>query len=175
VSLCQHNRHYDSGTIVIHASSVRRRLCAVMIRVIENLSEFVVESVPEGAMVRCRVTRSRKGVDRGQQKTYLIIFPIKGKIIQLNQNGPKGEKYDCLCLVFRLRFAIVLKYSQYTANILYRNSKHIFPEKELGGHSPNSYIHVSVCDLYIPTIGLHVLLQENRWTDHGNIKSLTDT
>ena len=28
-----------------------------------------------------------------------------------------------------------------------------FPEKELRGHSPNSYIHVSVSDLYIPTIG----------------------
>jgi hypothetical protein len=27
------------------------------------------------------------------------------------------------------------------------NSKHIFPEKELPGHSPNSFIHVSVCDL----------------------------
>jgi hypothetical protein len=49
------------------------------------------------------------------------------------------------------------------------NSKHIFPEKELRGHSPNSYIHVSVYDLYIPTIGLHILLQENRWTDRRNI------
>jgi hypothetical protein len=46
----------------------------------------------------------------------------------------------------------------------------IFPEKDL-------YIHVSVCDLCIPTIGLHILLQENRRTDRGNIlyKSLTDT
>jgi hypothetical protein len=26
------------------------------------------------------------------------------------------------------------------------------------------------CDLYIPTIGLTVLLQENRWTDRGNIQ-----
>ncbi len=34
------------------------------------------------------------------------------------------------------------------------SSKQIFPEKELGGHSPNSYIHVSESDLYIPTIGL---------------------
>jgi hypothetical protein len=33
------------------------------------------------------------------------------------------------------------------------NSKQIFPEKELRGHSPNSYIYVSVGDLYIPTIG----------------------
>ncbi len=50
-----------------------------------------------------------------------------------------------------------------------KNSKHKFPEKELRGHSPNSYIHVSVCDLYIPTIGLPILLQENRWIDPGNM------
>jgi hypothetical protein len=36
------------------------------------------------------------------------------------------------------------------------------------GLSPNSYIHVSVRDLNIPTIGLPILLQEFRWTDPGN-------
>jgi hypothetical protein len=41
---------------------------------------------------------------------------------------------------------------------------------ELRGYSPNSYNHVSVCDLYNPMIGLHILLQKNRWTDRGNIK-----
>jgi hypothetical protein len=30
--------------------------------------------------------------------------------------------------------------------------------------SPNSYIHVSVSNLYIPTIGLPILLQENMWS-----------
>jgi hypothetical protein len=49
------------------------------------------------------------------------------------------------------------------------NSKKIFPEKELRGLSPNFYIHVSVSDLYNPTIGLPILLQENMWTDPGNI------
>ncbi len=49
------------------------------------------------------------------------------------------------------------------------NSKHMFPEKELRGHSPNSYIHISVCGLYITTIGPPILLQENRWTDRSNI------
>jgi hypothetical protein len=44
------------------------------------------------------------------------------------------------------------------------NSKHLFPEKDLRRHSVNSYIHVSVSDLYIPTIGLSILLQENMWT-----------
>ncbi len=49
------------------------------------------------------------------------------------------------------------------------NWKQIFPEKELRGRSPNSYIHVSVSDLYLPTTGLPVLLQESKWTDSGNI------
>jgi hypothetical protein len=41
------------------------------------------------------------------------------------------------------------------------NSKQLFPEKELRGLSPNFHIHVSVSDLYIPRIGLLILLQEN--------------
>jgi hypothetical protein len=45
------------------------------------------------------------------------------------------------------------------------NSKQIFPEKELRGQSPNFHIHVSVSDLYIPTIDLPILLQENILTD----------
>jgi hypothetical protein len=32
------------------------------------------------------------------------------------------------------------------------NSRKNFPEKELSSHSPNLHIHVSVSDLYIPTI-----------------------
>ncbi len=49
------------------------------------------------------------------------------------------------------------------------NSKQIFQEKELCGHSPNFHIQVSVSDLYIPTIDLPIQLQENMWTDPGNI------
>jgi hypothetical protein len=40
-------------------------------------------------------------------------------------------------------------------------SKQIFPEKELRGHSPSFLIHVSVSDLYIPTIDLPILLGIN--------------
>jgi hypothetical protein len=39
-------------------------------------------------------------------------------------------------------------------------SKQIFPEKEYRGLSPNFHIHVTVSDLYIPTIGLPILLEE---------------
>jgi hypothetical protein len=50
---------------------------------------------------------------------------------------------------------------------LHENSKQIFPGEELRGYSPNFYIHVSVSDLYIPLIGLPILLQKNRWANVG--------
>ncbi len=40
---------------------------------------------------------------------------------------------------------------------------------KLHGLIPISYIHVSVSDLYIPTLGLPILLQENRGTERENI------
>ena len=36
------------------------------------------------------------------------------------------------------------------------NLKQILPEKEYRGLSPNFHIHVSVSDLYIPSIGPHI-------------------
>jgi hypothetical protein len=45
----------------------------------------------------------------------------------------------------------------------------VFPEKELHCLSPNFYIYVFVSDLYIPRIGPHIWLQQNRQTDPGNI------
>jgi hypothetical protein len=41
------------------------------------------------------------------------------------------------------------------------NSKQMIPENEMRSHSPNFHIHVSGSDLYIPTIDLLILLQEN--------------
>ncbi len=41
--------------------------------------------------------------------------------------------------------------------------------------SPNFDIHISVSDLYIPRIGLPILLQPNRQTDPGNIYKITHT
>jgi hypothetical protein len=40
------------------------------------------------------------------------------------------------------------------------NFKQIFPEKEYRDLSPNFHIHVSVSELYIPTMGLPFLLEE---------------
>jgi hypothetical protein len=55
------------------------------------------------------------------------------------------------------------------------NSKQIFPEKELRGHSPNFHFHVSMSDLYFPMIDLPNLLQEICGPFLGIYKSLTDT
>jgi hypothetical protein len=54
-------------------------------------------------------------------------------------------------------------------------SKQIFPEKEYRGLSPNFHIHASVSDLYIPTIGMPILLEEICRPILELYKSLTDT
>jgi hypothetical protein len=55
-------------------------------------------------------------------------------------------------------FCVNLRYTLQRQNT--EISKQIFPEKEYRGLSPNFYIHASVSDLYIPTIGLPILLEE---------------
>ncbi len=55
-----------------------------------------------------------------------------------------------------------------------KSSKQIFPEEKLRAHSPNFHIHVSVSDLYIPTIDLPILLQEICGPILGIYKLLSD-
>ncbi len=56
------------------------------------------------------------------------------------------------------------------------NSKQIFPEMKLRGLVPNVYIHVSVSDLYIPTIGPQTCkCSKLGGPIVGIYKSLTDT
>jgi hypothetical protein len=53
--------------------------------------------------------------------------------------------------------------------------KQIFPEKEYRDVSPNFHIHASLSDLYIPTFGLPIPLEEICRPILGLYKSLTDT
>jgi hypothetical protein len=55
------------------------------------------------------------------------------------------------------------------------NLKQICPEKEYCGLSPNFPIHVSVSELYIPTMGLPFLLEEICGQILGIYKWLTYT
>ncbi len=50
-----------------------------------------------------------------------------------------------------------------------KNLKQLFPEEDLLCLSPNFHIHVSVSDVYILMMDLTILLEENVWTDSGNI------
>jgi hypothetical protein len=51
----------------------------------------------------------------------------------------------------------------------YFHSKQIFPEKKLLALSPNFHIQVSAIYIFPLSGGLPILLQENMWTDPGNI------
>jgi hypothetical protein len=50
------------------------------------------------------------------------------------------------------------------------NPIYVFLFWELRNLSPNFHIHVSVSALYIPRIGSHIFLQQNRQIDCGNIQ-----
>ncbi len=52
---------------------------------------------------------------------------------------------------------------------LYRNPIYVFQDMKLLGLVPNSYIYVSVSDLFVPSTGLPIWLQQNRQTHPGNI------
>ncbi len=46
----------------------------------------------------------------------------------------------------------------------------LFPKQNYIVLSPSSYTYKSLRDFYISRIGLPILLQENMWTDPGNIE-----
>jgi hypothetical protein len=48
------------------------------------------------------------------------------------------------------------------------NPIYVLQGKKMLGLSPNFHIHVSVSNLYIPTIGPPIFLQQKRQTDRGN-------
>jgi hypothetical protein len=57
-----------------------------------------------------------------------------------------------------------------TAKTQYRKFETNIPRKAIVRPQSQFHIRVSVIDLYIPTTGLPILLQENKWTaDPGNI------
>ena len=37
----------------------------------DNLDAFVLEPSPQGCVVKCRITRDRKGMDRGKEQNSL--------------------------------------------------------------------------------------------------------
>jgi hypothetical protein len=73
------------------------------------------------------------------------------------------------CVPDRGYKAVILGSSDVGGTYCTENPIYVFPEMKLRALIPNSYMHVSVSDLYIPRIGLPIWLQRNRQTDPGNI------
>ncbi len=67
--------------------------------------------------------------------------------------------------------------SKLSPSTLYRKSIYVFPEMKLRALVHNSYIHVSVSDLYIPRIGLSTVFGYSKIGRLvlGIYKSVTDT
>ncbi len=139
----------------------------------------------------------RHGYTRGlymrshsQRSRYRTIF-VKPSATLIQQIWAQRRSGPVLCPCFwffsQVQFSCDYPFTTFSstyffsslcspANTLQRhyteNSKQMFPKMKL---VPNSYIHVyihvSESVLYIPTIGLPILLllPENKWTDRGSI------
>jgi hypothetical protein len=75
------------------------------------------------------------------------------KTVYISKKGPMRIQYKCLFPIY-----------------VFPEMKLLFPNKNCSVLSPSSYTHISVRDLYIFRINLPILLQENKWTDPGNIQ-----
>ncbi len=82
-----------------------------------------------------------------------------------------SKKWHCLAIYLAssdTTYHSVCHLSLCTANTQYRKFETNIPRKGIARpQSQFPHIHVSVSGLYIPTIGLPILLQENMWTDPG--------
>ncbi len=83
------------------------------------------------------------------QKCYAELFTYTAN------EGPGRIQYKCLVPIYVF------------PKMKLRGS--LFPKHNYNILSPNFHIHVSVSNLYIPRVGLPILLQPNRRTDPGNI------
>lgn len=47
---------------------------------VDNLEEFVLQPAPQGVTIKCRVTRDKKGMDRGLYPTYYVHLDNEKKV-----------------------------------------------------------------------------------------------
>ncbi len=93
-----------------------------------------------------------------------LFHPLKSVRHDLELTGLDAAN----CMVLFLRQGL---FRVYTTKRQYPKIQKKYSQKRncTDGLSPNFHIHASVSDLYIPTMCLPILLQENMWTDPGNI------
>lgn len=57
---------------------------------VDNLEEFVLRPAQQGVTVKCRVTRDKKGMDRGLYPTYYLHLDNDKKVARVGVRGPLG-------------------------------------------------------------------------------------
>jgi hypothetical protein len=82
------------------------------------------------------------------------------------EKSPFQPPYFLLEIGFRPVVTLALAVNRFT---VYQHLIYVFPEMTLRVLVPNSFIHVSVSNLYIPRSGLPIWQQQNRQADPGNI------
>eukprot|EP00096_Caligus_rogercresseyi_P012706 TRINITY_DN5416_c0_g1_i1.p1 TRINITY_DN5416_c0_g1~~TRINITY_DN5416_c0_g1_i1.p1 ORF type:complete len:495 (+),score=134.34 TRINITY_DN5416_c0_g1_i1:138-1622(+) len=68
------NKNDGSGNNVLNAkpSGEEPGDIGILNNMMDNLDQFVLEPSPQGALVKCRITRDKKGMDRGLFPTYFL-------------------------------------------------------------------------------------------------------
>uniref|UniRef100_A0A8D0HAA3 Tubby-like protein n=1 Tax=Sphenodon punctatus TaxID=8508 RepID=A0A8D0HAA3_SPHPU len=59
---------------------------------VDNLEDFVLRPAPQGVTVKCRVTRDKKGMDRGLYPTYYLHLDNEKKVFLLAGRKRKKSK-----------------------------------------------------------------------------------
>jgi len=118
------------------------------------------------------VLRSFEDIAQQNHTTWQTIFHLcipKKELAKLHFYGNINKIFPKKS--YNVLSGVIYSVDKYSTLQRYNteNWKQIFPEKELRSLSPNFHIHVSVNDLHIPMLGLPILLQEDMWTDPGNI------
>lgn len=57
---------------------------------VDNLEEFVLQPAPQGVTIKCRVTRDKRGMDRGLYPTYYLHLDNDKKVIWGGGMGTPG-------------------------------------------------------------------------------------
>ena len=69
--LKQHFSKFNVSNIIcfslMQSQEEEERGIGVLAEMMDNLDAFVLEPSPQGCVVKCRITRDRKGMDRGMQ------------------------------------------------------------------------------------------------------------
>ena len=72
----------------------------------DNLEDFVFKPAPQGMTIKCRITRDKKGVDRGMFPTYF-----------LHMERDDNKKVTTIQILLRSQIKTILNFFQKTSQV----------------------------------------------------------